>query len=167
MTNRIVDLSPHQAARVAGFSILVIAILSLFANFFVLESLIVSDDAARTADKIMNSEGLFRVGISSLVVVVVLDVVAALGLYVFLKPINNSLSSLGAWFRVTFAAIFGISLLCLVLALELLGDSDYSTAIEPDQLRAQVMLFIDAFNYGWLIGLVFSVAIYWSLDIYF
>ena len=155
MPNRIVDLSQPQAARVAGFGILIIALLALFANFFVLERLIVPEDAASTAEKIMVSEGLFRAGIASLAIVVVLDVVVALALYVFLRPVNASLALLAAWFRVAFATIFGIALLGLVLGVELLGDAAYLTAFGPDQLHAQVMVFLDAFSYGWLIGLVF------------
>ena len=155
MANRVVDMSQPQAARVAGFGILIIALLALFANFFVLERLIAPGDAARTAEKIMASEGLFRAGISGLAIVVVLDVVVALALYVFLKPVNNSLALLAAWFRVAFATIFGLALLGLVLGVELLGDDAYLTAFEPDQLQAQVMIFLDAFSYGWLIGLVF------------
>lgn len=57
-------------------------------------------------------------------------------------------------FRLVFAAIFGVALLNLVLALELLGGADYLAVFEPDQLHAQAMLFLNAFSYGWLIGLV-------------
>ena len=155
MTNRIVDTSQRKAARVAGFGYLIIAILAIFANFFVLESLIVPGDAATTADNILASDGLFRAGIASLVVVVVLDVVVALALYILLKPVNTSLALLAAGFRLVFAAIFGVALVNLVLASELLGGADYLAVFEPDQLHSRVMFFINAFNYGWLIGLVF------------
>jgi hypothetical protein len=127
MTTRAVDLSPRQAARVAGIAILAIAILAFFANFFVLNALIVSGDAATTAANIMASEGLFRIGIASLLVVVVLDMVAAWALYIFFKPVNPSLALLTAWFRVVYAAIFGVALLNLLLALELVGGEGYLT----------------------------------------
>ncbi len=105
MKNRVADLSLSQAAKIAGFGSLILALLAIFANFFVVESLIVPEDAARTADKIMASEGLFRAGIASLALVVVLDMVVALALYVFLKPVNQSLALLAAWFRLAFATI--------------------------------------------------------------
>ncbi|MGI8484658.1 MAG: hypothetical protein ACR2OU_10390 [Thermomicrobiales bacterium] len=41
MANRITDISLPQAARLAEFRNLVIALLAIFANFFVLENLIV------------------------------------------------------------------------------------------------------------------------------
>ncbi len=78
------------------------------------------EDTASTADQIMASEGLFRAGIASLDLVVVLDVVVALALYVFLKPVNTSLALLAAWFRLACATIFGVALLGLVLGVTLL-----------------------------------------------
>lgn len=100
MTNPIVDTSQRKAARVAGFGYLIIAILAIFANFFVLENLIVPGDAAATADNISASEGLFRIGIASLLIVVVLDVVVAVALYIVLKPVNTSLALLAAGVQV-------------------------------------------------------------------
>ena len=52
MTNRIADISLSKAARVAGFGLLIMLIPAIFANYFVLESLIVPGDAATTANNI-------------------------------------------------------------------------------------------------------------------
>jgi hypothetical protein len=154
MANRTSVMSPRSAARVAGFGYLAIGVLGIFANFFVLEGLIESGDAAATADNIAASEGLFRLGIASLVLVAVLDVVIGLALYVLLGPVHKSLALLAAGFRLVYAAIFGAALVFLVLAVQLLEGSDYLAAIEPDQLHVQMMVFLDGFGYGWLIGLV-------------
>jgi hypothetical protein len=40
-----------------------------------------------------------------------------------------------------------------VIALQLLSGADYLSAFETNQVYAQAMLFLDAFNYGWTIGL--------------
>jgi hypothetical protein len=154
MTTRAVDLSQRQAALVAGFALLAMAILSLFFNFFVLEDLIVSGDAATTANNILASEGLFRVGVASILVVIVLDVVAAWALYEFLKPVNGSLALLTAWFRLVFATVFGVAVLNLFLALELVEGDGYLAVLDPTQVHAQMLFFLEAFDYGWLIGLV-------------
>jgi hypothetical protein len=66
--------SIKNTARLAGFVYLLIAILAIFANLFVLESLIVPGDAATTANNIMANELLFRSGIASFMVVVILEV---------------------------------------------------------------------------------------------
>jgi hypothetical protein len=58
-----------------------------------------------------------------------------------------------AWFRVVYAAILAIVLLNFVIALQLLSGADYLTVFETGQLQAQMMLFLNAFDYGWQIGL--------------
>ena len=40
------------------------------------------------------------------------------------------------------------------IVLELVSGQDYLTAFAPEQLDAQVLLFVEAFNYMFLIGLV-------------
>ena len=88
MTNRIADISQRKAARVAGFGYLIIFITGIFSNFFVLESLIVPGDAAKTANNIVGNDLLFRIGILSFIIMVVFDVVLAWALYVLLKPVS-------------------------------------------------------------------------------
>jgi hypothetical protein len=55
------EVSPRQAARIAGYGYLAIFVLAIFANFFVRERLVEPGDAAATASNIAGSEGLFRV----------------------------------------------------------------------------------------------------------
>ena len=155
MTNRIADISQRKAARIAGFGLLIMTILMPFAYFFVFESLIVPGDAATTANNIMANEWLFRFIICSFLIVIICDVVVAWALYILLKPVNKSLSLLTSWFRLVYATIFGIALINLFNVLPLLSDSDYLTVFEPNQLHAQVMLFLNVFDYGLTIGSVF------------
>jgi hypothetical protein len=153
MTNRITDISLRQAAIIAGVGLLAMAILAPFAEFFVRQSLIVPGDAATTANNIMANELLFRIAICVYLIVAILDIVVAWALYVFLKPANKSLSLLAAWFRVVYAGILAMVLINFVIALQLLSGADYLSAFETDQLHAQAMLFLNAFDYGWSIGL--------------
>ena len=154
MTNPITDISLRKAAIVAGVGSLIMTILTPFVDFSVRQSLIVPGDAATTASNIMADELLFRIAICSYLIVAILDVVIAWALYVFLKPVNKSLSLLMAWFRVVYAAILAIVLLNFVIALQLISGADYLTVFETGQLHAQMMLFLDTFDYGWDIGLV-------------
>jgi hypothetical protein len=119
-TSRSTDISLRTAAVVAGLGLLMMAILAAFANFSVFQNLVVPGDAKTTADNIMASGGLFRIGICSFLVVAILDIVVAWALYVLLKPVNKSISLLAAWFRVVYAAIFAIALNNLFSALQLL-----------------------------------------------
>lgn len=154
MTNLINDLSLRKAAIIAGLGLLIMAILAPFANFFVLQSLIVHGDVAKTANNIMANQVLLRFGIVSLLIVVICDVVVAWALYVFLKPVNKSLSLLAGWFRLVYATIFGVSLSHLVNVFGLLNGSDYLKVFEINQLHSQVMLSLNAFGEGWNIALV-------------
>ena len=154
-TTRSSDISLRKVAIIAGVGLLIMTITAVFANFAVLESLIVQGDAIATTNNIIASEGQFRLGIVSFLIVLILDVVVAWALYIFLQPVDKNLSLLTAWFRLIYTAIFGVSLLNLVNVLQLLGGADFLKAIETNQLHAQVMLSIRAFNDGWDIGFVF------------
>lgn len=155
MTNRSTEASPLYYARVAGLGLLLMAILAMFSNFSVLEGLIVPGDAAATANRIIANEMLFRSGFISFVIVLILDVLVAWALYVLLKPVNKNLAMLAACFRLVYTAIFGIALSNFLNVLPLLSGAEYLTVFKKDQIHAQVLLLIDAFNNGWLIGLVF------------
>lgn len=157
MTNRNTEASPLFYSRIAGIGLLLMAILAMFSNFSVLEGLIIPDDAAATATNIIANEMLFRSGFISFVIVLILDVLVAWALYVLLKPVNKNLAMLAAWFRLVYTAIFGIALSNFLNVLSLLSGAEYLKVFTTDQLKlhAQVMLLIDAFNNGWLIGLVF------------
>jgi hypothetical protein len=154
MTNRIADISQPKAAMVAGFGLLAMTIFALFA-FYIYQNLIVPEDAATTVHNILGDELLFRIVICSFLIVIILDVVVAWALYVLLKPVNSSLSLLAAWSRLVYAIIFGVALGNLFAVLHLLSGADYLTVFETDQLHAQVMLSLNAFDHVWDIGFVF------------
>lgn len=155
MTNRIADISLRKAARIAGFGLLIMTIFASFAVFYVFPKLVVPGDTATTANNIIANEFLFRIGICSCIIVIILDVVVAWALYVFLKPVHKSLSLLAAWFRLVYTIIFGITLVNYFSVLQLLSGADYLKVFEIDQLHAKVMLSLNAFSDGWAIGYVF------------
>ena len=155
MTGGIANLSPRNAALVAGLSYIPVFVVGIFANFFVLEELVVTGDAATTVSNIVDSESLFRLGIAGFVIIGIFDLVVAWGLYVFLKPINKDLALLAAWLRLTYTIIAGVALLNLFFVLELLSGADYLAGFGSDQLSAQVMIFLNMYEFGWRIGIVF------------
>ncbi|MHA2270387.1 MAG: DUF4386 domain-containing protein [Candidatus Hodarchaeales archaeon] len=153
---RTIELSLATYARIAAVAFLIMTIGAIFAYFFVLSNFIVPDDAAKTADNIMDSELLFRLAIAIWVIVLTMDVVVAWALYVLLKPVNKSLALLAAWFRLMMTAMNGAILVFLFIALLLLNGDDYLTAVfTENQLHALALLFLNAFEYGFAIGYVF------------
>ena len=155
MFNLTTEISQRKAAIVAGSALLIMTILSIFAEFFVFSSLIIPEDPGTTVANILASQWLFRAGISSFLIVAILDLFAAWALYVFLKPVNRDLSLLTAWFRVVYATVFGIALANLFTVLLLLNDAGYLTAFAAGQRQAQVMIALDTFRHIWAVGFIF------------
>jgi hypothetical protein len=152
---RVADLSERQAALTAGLAFAAMAVLALFANFYVLGTLIEPHDAAATVSNIAGSEGLFRAGIAAFAVNFVLDVVVGWALYILLRRTSRSLSLLAAAFRLATGAIGATALLNLLAVLPLLDGTGYAAAFGAAQRAAQVMLYHDAFISGFGIALVF------------
>ncbi|UJR38514.1 hypothetical protein I4U23_031180 [Adineta vaga] len=147
-------ISSRHAALVAGYSILIMAILAGFAYGFVLNGLIVPDNITLTANNIKSSMMLFRLSIFSFLVILISDVLAAWALHIFLKPVNEHLSLLCAWFRLIYSAVLGIALLNFVFVALLLNGENYGSIFEKNQLNALVMFFLTGFFNIWSIGLV-------------
>jgi hypothetical protein len=157
MTNQItkrptVDISRRAVALIAGFSLLVMALLAPFARFGVLQALVVPADAAATVENIIASEGLFRVAIAALLIVTFLDILVAWALYVLLRPVNAALALLVGWLRLAAPAVFAVALANLLDVAQLVGDAD-GAALQPAQVQAQVMASIASFDNGWDISL--------------
>jgi hypothetical protein len=144
------DISQRKVALAAAISLLVLALLAPFALFGVLQNLVVPTDAAATVENIIASEGLFRIGIAAFLIVIMLDIVVASALYVLLRPVNRTLALLTAWLRLAFAAVFASALVNLLDVAQLLGSAEQS-ALQGEQLQAQVMSSIASFDNGWIV----------------
>ena len=155
MTNNFKVISQNNAAKIAGTGYLVIFILGIVTNFFVFGNLVVPGNAEVTAQNIITNPVLFRGGIISWMVVLIIDVIIAWGLYEFLKPVGRSLSLLTAWFRIVYITIFGMTQLTLLFVIVLLSGADFLNVFSTAQINAMVLLFLNGHNYGFLISLVF------------
>ena len=150
MTSRSPDTSPQTFARVGGMLYLFIIVAALFGEVFVRGSLIVPHDPAATANNILGSEMLFRVGLAGEMLTCVCDVVLAMILYVLLRPVHRNLALLATFFRLTFVGIYSVAKLFEIAALAALGGADYLKAFEPQQLHdlAYVLLRVHSLGYG-------------------
>ncbi len=147
------DRSIRHAAITAGTGLLVMSVLGGLATFVALNGLVTPGDAAQTATDISESADLFRAGIASLFVVIALDVVVACGLYRVFSPVSRSISMLAAAFRLVYAGVYLAAAGELLGVLRLLGDDDYLSVIDAEQLHAQALLGVTAFNDLWMLGL--------------
>jgi hypothetical protein len=142
------DISQRKVALIAGLGLLVMAVLAPFALLSVLPNLIVPADAAATVNNFIASEGLFRIAIAAVLIVIMLDVVVAWALYVLLRPVSRTLAVLVGWLRLAYTAVFAVALANLLDVAQLVGGPD-GTALQPAQLQAQVMASIASFENGW------------------
>lgn len=149
------DIPLRSIARFTGIGYLIIFFTGFFSNFFVLEGMMVSGDAAATCKNIIDQNMLFRSGVFSFFLMVIFDVLLAWTLYLLLAQVNQKLSLLSAWLRLVNGTIFGIALYHLFSVLHFTGNTDYLNFMDQSLLQAQAMLSIQAFNDTWLVGLVF------------
>lgn len=142
--SEIQHVTPRRTgALFAGIALLAMAIITPLAIFGVIDNIAVAGDPAATAGNLREMAALVRLASAGLVVVVVLDVLVAWGLHVLLRRVNPSLSLLGAWFRIAYAAIFATAINDILSALR-------AAPVDP----GQAALFVAAFDDGWQIGLI-------------
>lgn len=148
--------SPQLYARLAGVLYVIITVAAIIAHFYVPSQLIVPGNAAQTANNIMASESLFRVGaIGGELVVLLSEIVLSVILYALFKPVSQTASFIAAVSRLAMTIVHGVNLINYFFVLLLLGNADYLTAFNTEQLHALMMLFLDAHSYGFTIGIAF------------
>ncbi|OKP99052.1 DUF4386 domain-containing protein [Paenibacillus sp. P46E] len=142
-------------ARTGGISLLVMAVAAAFSYGYVHGSLVVEGDPAATFGNLQASPLLFRAEILGWVLILACDIAAAWALYTVLQPVQHALSLLGAWLRLSYTAVLGVAVSSLVVV-SLLTDSRSQALIgfTPQELQAEMMLFLHAFEAVWSIGLI-------------
>jgi uncharacterized protein DUF4386 len=147
--------SPQVYARVAGWLYLFVIVAGIFSELFVRDKLVVSGDAAATANNIMGSELLFRFSIALELVWLACACAILVILYVLLKPVSNTLALLSAFFNLISIAVEAIASLCLFGFLLLSGGASYLKAFDANQLHVLAYLSLRLYDYGFGISLVF------------
>jgi len=128
-------MKPRTLSIIAGVSYLIIFFAAIFANFFVLESIL--KDPLTT---IQENHVIVRFGILAFLITVVFDVVVAWALFELYKI--NILSGLSTLFRMMHAAIMGVAIFALPIAI-------------GSNTGQEILKQVDNFNIIWLIGLFF------------
>ena len=140
------DSTRRTAARVAAAGYIALFVLAIFANFIVKQGMIDPTDADATVAAIREQEGLFRIGLAAFVVVFLIDIPVAWGLYVLFAPGGRARSLLVAWFRLAYTVLLGVAAVFMFLGLEI--------ATGTTSLGADVaLLMFAAFDFAWFVGL--------------
>ncbi|MEO8043409.1 MAG: DUF4386 domain-containing protein [Spartobacteria bacterium] len=137
-------ISPTQraAARLVGILYLVQMAAGVFGEVVVRGQLIVRGDAAQTAKNIIASEQLFRLSIAGDLLTCIAVLVLTWGLYVLLRPVNQHLALLGAFFRLVELAVLSTATVSSLVVLRLLGSSNPLPTFEAAQIHSLVSLAI-------------------------
>src|SRR5437868_6848816 len=155
MTISTIDNSQRTAAKVAGWSGLLTFAIVVFANFVLLNPLIVPGNAAATAQNIVAHQTQFRITVVCFLTYSLGVIVLLSALYVILKPVNPGLALVGALSRLVFALLWLLSPLNLLGALRLLSNASYLQVFEPDRLQALAKLHLGASFDDYYVGLPF------------
>ena len=149
------QLSPmNRSAKIAGLFYLIFILLLPIATS-IRSQLVVSGDAAATAQKIMANELLFRVSFVTELVAAVFFVLAAWALYVLLRPVNKNLALLFLLLNLCGVVIECLGVLDLSTALSLLSGTDYLVVFPAVQLQAQALMYINQYTNGFMIAQIF------------
>jgi hypothetical protein len=145
------SISFQKASVITGIALLLMVFLAPFAFFYVFQNIIDPIDAAVTMQNITASQTLFRIGVMSLLIVVVLDIIVAWGFYILLAPVNKMLSMLAAWMRIIYASIFAIAISRYFTLVQLVKLADVGVDIQV--LHGQIHLLVLGFADKWNLGL--------------
>jgi len=155
MTISKIDSSQRTAAKVAGFTGLFAVAIVVFANYALLNPLIVPGNVVETARNLVAHETQVRVIATCFLTYSASVIVLLAALYVILKPVNPGLALVGALFRLVFASLWLLTTLNLLGALRLLGSASYLQVFEPDRLQALAKLSLAANFDDYYVGLPF------------
>lgn len=141
--------STKQLARRAGLLYLLLGITAPIALVLVPGKLIVSGDAATTADRIRASESLFRLGIGSELVCPIIAIFLVLALFRLFKTVSETL----AWQLVILGALMPVPIMLVnvlnsVAALTLVSGPDFLSMFDRSQLDALAHLFLNLHTNG-------------------
>jgi hypothetical protein len=155
ITEPLTEGAPQVKARIAGVLYLIIIVGGIFAQIFVRDRLVVSGDAAATANNIVAHELLYRLGFAAEVFYLLCGIPLKLFLYDLFKVVNGKLAVVMVLFAAVGAAIQGVILLGHYAPLVFLGKGAYLSVFTPAQLQAAAYVSLRLFDNGYMIALAF------------
>jgi hypothetical protein len=148
--------SSKTTARIAGLLYLVNGVTGFFGIIYVPSRLVVSGNVGATANNILASERLFRLGIVSELICAVEFIFLLWVLYRLLGGVNKAHASLMVILGLAFVPIMCMNVLSEIAALTLLRRADFLSVFDRPQREALAMLFLDLHRYGYIVGWLFG-----------
>jgi hypothetical protein len=142
MMERIAEASPHPGARITGVVYLLYFLTAVLGEFF-LKGLVVSGDAAATANNILAHQPLFRLGLATGMIATAFYIAVTALFYDLFKPVNRSLSLLAAFFSLVGCAASAFGSLFQLAPFVVLGGRQYLSVFKVEQLQALALMFLE------------------------
>lgn len=146
-------------ARRAGVLYLLIAAIAPIGLLYVPGQIIVTGDAAATAERLRASEWVLRLGIASELSHQIIGIFLVLGLYRLFKPVHEPLAQLLVILGMLLSLpIVFVNVLNEIAALTLVGRAAFLSVFERPQRDALAYLFLRLHGQG-----IHVAAIFWGL----
>ena len=149
------EMSPRLKARIAGVIYLIIIVFGAWAQLAVRDGLVVTGNAAKTAQNISDNELMYRLGFTVEVFYLLCGIPLKLFLYDLFKVVNRKLAIAAILFAAIGAAVQAVILLGHYAPLIFLGNSTYLSAFTTAQLQGAAYTSLVMFDYGYMIALSF------------
>lgn len=149
------EMSPGTRGRIAAGLYLSVICCGIVAQAFIADSLVVSNDAEKTASNVVANASLYRLAFSIFMIEMAAQMATTALFYDLLKPVNKSVARISAILGLIAAGIKTFSRVFYYAPLLVLGGASYLAVIEPAQLAALSLLLVKIGNQGAAIALVF------------
>lgn len=136
-------------ARLAGLSYLLIIVCGIFSHMVARASIIVSNDAIKTAQNIIENETIFRLSIVSDFVMILSYLMLGIFLYEMFKNTHSLLAKILIALNIVGASMMGLNMLNQYAALLILNGSQYLSVFDSSQLQALSLFYMKLHGFGY------------------
>jgi hypothetical protein len=153
MMARIAEASPRPSATSIGIVYLLYFLTAFFATLL-MKGLVVSGDAAATANSILAHEAAYRSGFAVGLVANAIYIAVTVLFYRLLEPVDRTIALLAAFFSLVGCAMQIFGGVLQLAPLVVLGDGQLPKAFDVGQLRAVALLSLKLYTQTFSISLV-------------
>jgi len=127
-------------ARIAGVAMLLSIVFGLLGEMILPDRIVVARDPAATAANILGNPMLFRLTFAAYLVEALCDVALCVFFYILLKPVDQRLALLSAFFGIASMVMYAVSESSWFASSVVLGDTPGMSAFSPEQRNALAYL---------------------------